>query len=212
MNNLKIYQDSKELPLWNYKRIIQTGDFCFMIKGYDIGDDKPENLSELEEKFKQIEQDAVISINDKNFDLILIGKIEKSKAEINLFLFAMNVISLKQEQKKLCDKLELDFDYIDVFEMLKPLKIQKFNDLDKQKESILNRIKKLENDIQDSLSRIKDNEKKEEEFDIDKQIISVKIGLEIDFNEEKTSIYQYNHYCKALVAKIDEINKIKTNG
>jgi len=35
---MRIYKDSKELPLFNYERMLETKNFLYMIKGYQDGD------------------------------------------------------------------------------------------------------------------------------------------------------------------------------
>ncbi|ALR29770.1 hypothetical protein ATE47_04195 [Chryseobacterium sp. IHB B 17019] len=208
MNNYKIYQDSKEIPLWNYKRIVQTEDFFYMVKGYESGDSVELNIDELKVKFHEIEQESIISLNEKNADFALYGKLERLKLELSMFLVLDEVIKLKIQEKNLCDKLEIDFDRTIIEEMLSKFKIPKKENLSEQSEIVKQKITKYENDLEEVLSKVKKPKENPEEFDIDEQIINVKIGLEVDFDERKTSLYQYQIYIKALVRKIEQIDKI----
>lgn len=208
MNNYKIYQDSKEIPLWNYKRIVQTEDFFYMVKGYESGDPVELKMDDLKIKFQEVEQESIISLNEKNSDFAWYGKLERLKLELSMFLVLDDVIKLKIQEKDLCDRLEIDFDRTIIEEMLSKFKIPKKEDLSEQSEIIKQKITKYENDLEEVLSKVKKPKENPEEFDIDEQIINVKIGLEVDFDEKKTSLYQYQIYIKALVRKIEQLDKI----
>ncbi|WP_027380837.1 hypothetical protein [Chryseobacterium daeguense] len=208
MNNYKIYQDSKEIPLWNYKRIIQTEDFFYMVKGYESGDNIELNVEELKIKFQEIEQESIISLNEKSADFTLYGKLERVKLELSMFLVLDEIITLKIKEKSLCDKLEINFENTILVEMLSKLKIPKKEDLSEQLEIIKQKITKYENELEDVLSKVKKPKENADDFDIDEQIINVKIGLEMDFDEHKTSLHQYQVYIKALVRKIEQIDKM----
>ena len=125
-----------------------------------------------------------------------------------MFLVLDDVIKLKIQEKDLCDRLEIDFDRTIIEEMLSKFKIPKKEDLSEQSEIIKQKITKYENDLEEVLSKVKKPKENPEEFDIDEQIINVKIGLEVDFDEKKTSLYQYQIYIKALVRKIEQLDKI----
>ena len=75
---MKLYKDSKELPLFNYERITETGDYNYMIKGYDgeeLEEDK-EQQEMLKSKFNDIIREYSISINAKTNDLLMLGSAE----------------------------------------------------------------------------------------------------------------------------------------
>ncbi|KQR93294.1 hypothetical protein ASG01_08845 [Chryseobacterium sp. Leaf180] len=213
MNNLKIYRDHKELPIWNYKRILQTGNFFYMISDYDGHEqiELPEDVS-LEELFAEIQSNMSVDINEKNEDMIKHSHIERCKIQISLYASLISVIQTKQKQKTLCDQLNIDFNNDDLNSLLSEIRMPKGDDLEKQKEIILEKIQKLENDMQSSLQNMEKEDPESEDFDIDEQIINVKIGLEIDFDEKTTSLHQYQLYIKALLNKIEQINKLNKNG
>lgn len=210
MNEVRIYQDSKELPLWNYKRILQTEDFFYMIKGYDAGDSIECNIEELKGKFEAIEQEVAFSLNEKNADIVNYANYEKAKLELSIYVVLLQVLELKIKEKSLSQELELECDLTAFLELLSEFKIEKSEDLNIQKEIIERKINKIENDLQEQLKKIgkEDNSQEKGDYDIDEQIINVKIGLETDFDERKTSLYQYQVYIKALMKKIDQLSKM----
>lgn len=208
MNNIKIFKDSKELPIWNYKRILQTGDFLYMIVGYDGHEAIEYDLKELENKFNYIQSQSAFDINEKNEELSVYSSVERNKLQMLVFGGLNDIISLKQKQEFLCDQLKQEFSLNDLFDLLSEFKIKKSKDLNIQKEIILEKIQKLENHILSDLQKIKTESKDDSEFDIDEQIINVKIGLEMDFDEKTTSLHQYQIYIKALLKKIEQLNKI----
>ena len=67
---MRIYKDSKELPLFNYERMLETKNFLYMIKGYQDGDNVSFDTKELESKFNEIVQDFVVSLNAKSMDIV----------------------------------------------------------------------------------------------------------------------------------------------
>lgn len=210
MNNIKIFKDNKELPIWNYKRILQTGDFLYMTVGYDGHNTIEYDLKELENRFNEIQAQSTFDINEKNEELSIYSDIEKIKLQMLVYGGLVGIITLKQKQEILCDWLKQDFSLDDLFELLSEFKIKKSKDLNIQKDIILQKIQKLENDILSNVKKIKTDDKLPEDFDIDEQIINVKIGLEIDFDEKTTSLHQYQIYIKALLKKIEQLNKINT--
>ena len=105
MTQIRIYRDSKELPLRVYERIETTGDFFYMVKGYDIGDVVDYDIALLEEKFNEVVEDFVISVNTKNIDIIQYGKLAYSKAEMLKLSAIYDIIELKQKEKILSVKI-----------------------------------------------------------------------------------------------------------
>lgn len=208
MNNIKIFKDNKELPIWNYKRILQTGDFLYMIVGYDGHEEIDYDVKELENKFNDIQSQSAFDINERNEELSIYSAVEKNKLQMLIYGGLVDIIALKQKQEILCGQLKQDFSLNDLFDLLSEFKIKKSKDLNIQKEIILQKIQKLENVILSDLKKIKTEHQPEGEFDIDEQIINVKIGLEMDFDEKTTSLHQYQIYIKALLKKIEQLNKI----
>lgn len=62
---MKIYKDSKEFPLENFERIESTGNFFYMIKGYEDGDKVSLPIEEAELKYKELIQEYSISKSEE---------------------------------------------------------------------------------------------------------------------------------------------------
>ncbi|MGH1520531.1 hypothetical protein [Chryseobacterium sp. JK1] len=207
-NKIRIYQDSKDLPFWNYKRIVQTGDFFYMIKGYNSGDEIEYDLTELESKYDSIIQDYVISQNTKNEDIINYSNCLIAANEIEKLKIVIKIIDLvidRNEKKKV---LGLEFDNRVIDELLQNVKVQRSDDLEIQKQKILDKIQKFKNQLEKSKSIIEKKESNnDEDYDIDEQYISVCLGLEMHVDEKLISLYQYGVMVKMLVKKVESINK-----
>lgn len=242
-NNIKIYQDSKELPFCNYKRIVQTGDFFYMIKGYESGDYIKADAEALKVKFQEIEEDYANSMNTKNSDVLLYGEIATSTNEFNkyniILLFIDEAIKFYELRLKLQDQLselivslieedkfeeaneiinlldessvdKSNFSYNDIKELLKDFKVQKSDDIYQQRQFVQNKLDKLNNQLEKLNSQIKKNQSEEDnsEFDIEEQFVSVCLGLEIPVDDTKITLYQYGLMVKALIKRVEELNKL----
>lgn len=212
MNNIKIYQDSKELPFWNYKRIIQTGDFLYMIKSYESGDEIEADKKFLEEQFNKVVEDYVISINTKNEEISDYGKYASASNEINKLSLIIDIISTKQIANAIRESLDWKIDNSDIKDLLSDVKVEKSDDLEIQKQKLLSKIEKYKNDILQIKSRLEKKEKSNEEVDIDEQFISVCIGLELHPDENRISLYQYGIMVKSLIKKVESLNKVHNHG
>src|SRR5687768_6952304 len=105
----KIYQDSKEIPFWNYKRIDQTGDYLFMIRGYESGDEVYGiDIEELKAKYEAIEQDYAVSINMKNEEIQQYGQMAVSQNEVNRCILIVKIIDLFIRTTHIRDSADLD--------------------------------------------------------------------------------------------------------
>lgn len=241
--NIRIYQDSKEIPFLNYKRIVQTGDFYYMVKGYEPGDVFNENLMEsLKDKFQEIEEDYAASINTKNSDVLMYGEVAIITNELNKFnillLFVEQAIKAQELRTKLQEllnefkegdneaeqgELEMlitlssvehsEFDRSDIKDLIADFKVQKSDDLYKQKQFIQNRLDKLNNQLLKLNSQIEKAKEKQDDsdFDIEEQFVSVCLGLEIPVDDTKITLFQYGLMVKALVSRVEEINKMNRN-
>lgn len=238
-HKIRIYQDSKEIPFLNYKRIVQTGDFYYMVKGYESGDAINADVDVLKAKFQEIEEDYAASINTKNSDVLLYGEVAILTNEFNKFnillLFVEQAIKIQELRSKLqeliqeileddkesdAEEIEMlmtlssmehsEFDSSDIKDLISDFKVQKSDDLYKQRQFIQNRLDKLNNQllkIKNQLEKSKENNV-ESDFDIEEQFVSVCIGLEIPVDDSKITLLQYGLMVKALVKRVDEINKM----
>jgi len=212
MNKLKIYQDSKELPFWNYKRIIQTGDFLYMIKSYEAGDEIEADKQKLEEKFNDVVQDYVVSINAKSEEISDYGKYAAATNEINKLLLIVDILSGKQKANSIRESLGMEIDNSDIKELLSLVKVEKSDDLEIQKQKLLSKVEKNNIDILQIKSKLEKKESNSEELDIDEQFISVCLGLEMHVDENKITLYQYGIMVKTLIKKIESLNKAQRHG
>lgn len=242
INNVQIYQDSKELPFCIYKKIVQTGNFFYLIKGYDPISRISVKVEVLKDKFQDIEEDYANSMNMRNADVTIYGEIAIATNEFNkyniILLFVEQAIRAQELRLKLQELLQdlkdqgqkedvdhinmllalsstehSDFDSSDIKELLNDFKVQKSDDLYKQRQFIQNKLDKLNNQILKLNSQIetKNADQDNSEFDIEEQFVSVCLGLELPVDDTKISLYQYGIMVKALIKRVEELNKLKSH-
>lgn len=245
-NNIKIFQDSKTLPFSIYKRIAQTGDFLYMVKGYEPGDNVKVDKEHLKDKFNEIEEDYATSMNTKNSEVLMYGEIATVTNEFNkyniLLLFIDEAIKCTELRLKLQDQLsemvvqlieeesfeeanevinlmeesypeKSEFTNVQIKELLKDFKVQKSDDLYQQRQLIQNKLDKLNNQLEKLKSQLKkkDGDQENAEFDIEEQFVSVCLGLEIPVDDTKITLYQYGLMVKALIKRVEELNKLNSH-
>ncbi|GEJ46009.1 hypothetical protein [Chryseobacterium sp. ON_d1] len=212
-HKVRIYQDSKELPFYNYKRIIQTGDFFYMVKGYEAGDRIDFDASELEKKFDSIIQDFALSQDTKNEDIINYSNYLIAVNEIGKLEIVLQIIDLVVDANEKRKALNINEDNETIKDLLSKIKVQKNEDPIIQKQKIKDKIQKFKNQVEKAKSSILKSEKEEEEieYDIDEQYISVCLGLEIHVDPKLISLYEFGVMVKMLVSKVEAINKSNNN-
>ncbi|SHF18756.1 hypothetical protein [Chryseobacterium vrystaatense] len=216
---LKIYQDSKEIPFWNYKRIDQTGDYLFMIKGYESGDEVPDvDVEDLKNKFSLIEQDYAVSINMKNEEVVQYGQIAISQNEMNRYLLVIKMIDLLIKTNNIRVSMDMepseDFNEEIIRDLLKDFKIQKCDSIVDQRQKLIERVEKHKNQIAKLQSALKkqDQNTNTEEFNLTDQFVCLQIGLEMPLDDKQISLYEFGLYVRRLVEKVEASNKILKNG
>lgn len=216
-NKIRVYQDSKEIPFCIYKRIVQTGDFLYMVKGYEKGDDVRVSKKKLQNLFYEIEEDYASSINIKNEAIVLTGQMYIAVNERNKLINILSLIALTiktisiRSFHELPDSEILNKESIKLF--LQDVKVQKSSDLTKQSGYVKNKIEKYTNQIQlleTQLKKIEEDQEKSQ-YDIEEQFVNVCLGLEIPVDDKNITLYQYGLMVKALVSRVEEMNKIKSN-
>lgn len=206
---MRIYKDSKELPLFNYERMLETKNFLYMIKGYQDGDNISFDTKELESKFNEIVQDFVVSLNAKSMDIVNYGNIQRYSVEMVKLKALLNVINATAEVNEIKRKRGLSVDNSNILDLLNLFKIPKSDDLQKQAEIITARIDKFQNDINHITSKIKQEDSAQEsEVDINEIITNVELILERTIDLEKTSLYRFGIMQEQAVKKIEQMNKI----
>ncbi|MDN5395018.1 MAG: hypothetical protein L0G05_00730 [Chryseobacterium sp.] len=220
----KIYQDSKEIPFWNYKRIDQTGDYLFMIRGYEAGDEiTGVDQDDLKAKFELIEQDYAVSINLKNEEVLQYGKIAVSQNEMSRYVLIIQMIDLlikthniRVGYEELYDK-EIEpsnvFNEEVIRDLLKDLKIAKCDSILDQRQKLVERVEKHRNQIAKLQSSLKKQDEKAdtEDFNLTEQFICLQLGLEMQLDDKRISLYEFGLYVKKLVEKVEASNKILKN-
>ena len=206
---MRIYKDSKELPLFNYERMLETKNFLYMIKGYQDGDNISFDTKELESKFNEIVQDFVVSLNAKSMDIVNYGNIQRYSVEMVKLKALLNVINATAEVNDIRRKRGISVDNSNILDLLNLFKIPKSDDLQKQAEIITARIDKFQNDINHIASKIKQEDNDQEsEVNINEIITNVELILERTIDLEKTSLYRFGIMQEQAVKKIEQMNKI----
>lgn len=209
MDKIRIYRDSKEIPVRIIERIETTGDFFYMIKGYDYGDEPNVDVNQLKKQFEDIFENFIIEINSKHIDIVQYGKIASASLELDLLMIVYQFIVLKIREIKISFSLNRDVDLSVLDDMLSNLKIQKHNDLEKQLEIIEARINKNKNAIEDAKGKLKLNEKdtkaeKQSVYDI---LINVGIILDKQLNPEVVTLYELGKLQELAIKKIEAEQK-----
>jgi hypothetical protein len=209
MNKIRIYRDSKEIPVRIIERIETTGDFFYMIKGYDYGDEPNADVNQLKKQFEDIFENFIIEINSKHIDIVQYGKIASASLELDLLMIVYQFIVLKIREIKISFSLNREVDLSVLDDMLSNLKIQKHNDLEKQLEIIEARINKNKNAIEDAKGKLKLNEKdtkaeKQSVYDI---LINVGIILDKQLNPEVVTLYELGKLQELAIKKIEAEQK-----
>ena len=207
---MNLYKDSKELPIYNYKRIVQTGDFLYMVKGYD-GEQTEADLEHLSAEFERIVKDYAIEMGGINSDIVQFGRIESAKSRIDLYLYAIAIIELQIGANALREKVGLNKDDETIKELLKSVKVPKKSDLREQAEVLKDKIEKLQNEINEATAKLGKTQNKEDqsrEADIDEVIVHVSLVLEFPIDERKTSLHQFGILQKQARSKIDRLARM----
>ena len=209
MDKIKIYRDSKEIPVRIIERIETTGDFFYMIKGYDYGDEPNADVNQLKKQFEDIFENFIIEINSKHIDIVQYGKIASASLELDLLMIVYQFISLKIREIKISFSLNREVDLSVLDDMLSNLKIQKHNDLEKQLEIIEARINKNKNVIEDAKGKLKLNEKdtKAEKQSIYDILINVGIILDKQLNPDVVTLYELGKLQELAIRKIEAEQK-----
>ena len=110
MDKIRIYRDSKEIPVRIIERIETTGDFFYMIKGYDYGDEPNADVNKLKKQFEDIFENFIVEINSKHIDIVQYGKIASASLELDLLMIVYQFILLKIREIKISSIFNRDVD------------------------------------------------------------------------------------------------------
>ena len=209
---MKLYKDSKELPLFNDERITETGDYNYMIKGYDgeeLEEDK-EQQEMLKSKFNDIIREYSISINAKTNDLLMLGSAEIAKINFIKFTTLLAIVEMKERQNALRQEMGLPEHWEDMKEALAQIKIRKSDNLQEQKKYIEERIAMWQTNLDKAMQSIENNKKEaqdKEPANINDAIVSIEMILERTIDLNKTSLYRFGKMQEMAIKKVELHNK-----
>ncbi|MCT4085444.1 hypothetical protein HZP35_17560 [Elizabethkingia anophelis] len=214
MSKLRPYKDSKEFPLSNYERIESTGDYFYMLKGYDANpDDDVEGYTQesLKEAFEEIVSDYIISINHKDMDFVYMGKIQAARMDKLKYDALANIITKIIKLNELSEKSGIELEDFGLSELLTEFQIKKSKDLHEQLQIINERIETLDNEINENSAKLdKEKEENNEQLNINDVIAGVELILEISIDMQKTSLYIFGKKQEQAKNKIDQLTKINS--
>lgn len=205
---MKIYKDSKEFPLENFERIESTGNFFYMIKGYEDGDKVSLPIEEAELKYKELIQEYSISLNQKNFEMMQISKLTQKKVDAGILIALYDLIITKIKSNQIAKRLGLEIDNSKIFGLLSAIQIRKSDNLEDILKSIKYRIERLENDISELEKKI-EIQPTEEKADINEIITRVESILERPINLKDVSLYRFGIMQDMAKKKVDQLNKMQ---
>ncbi|MDV3536845.1 hypothetical protein CMT61_16825 [Elizabethkingia anophelis] len=214
MSKLRPYKDSKEFPLSSYERIESTGDYFYMLKGYDANpDDDVEGYTQesLKEAFEEIVSDYIISINHKDMDFVYMGKIQAARMDKLKYDALANIITKIIKLNELSEKSGIELEDFGLSELLTEFQIKKSKDLHEQLQIINERIEILDNEINENSAKLdKEKEENNEQLSINDVIAGVELILEISIDMQKTSLYIFGKKQEQAKNKIDQLTKINS--
>lgn len=216
MEQIRIYKDSKVIPVHIYERIESTGDFFYMIKGYEDGDIIDYDVEILKSKFDEIVQDYVISINSKSIDIANYGLIYSGTLLIEMLNRVKEIVLLQAQSNLIGETVNYKSDNTDIIkDFLKEFKLPYKEDIEQQISIIDARISKIENDIAVAQKKIDDKpiEVEAKDYDILQDVTFVERVLKIQIDVYKTSLYRLGLHKLEAVKEIERlIKQNNTNG
>lgn len=205
---MKLYKDSKEFPLENFERIESTGNFFYMIKGYEDGDKVSLTSEEAEIKYKELIQEYAISLNQKNFEMMQISKLTQKKVDAGILVALYDLIITKIKSNQVAQRLGLEIDNSKILGLLSEIQIKKSDNLEEILKSIKDRIERLENEISE-LEKKLETQPTEEKADINEIITRVETILERPINLKDVSLYRFGIMQDMAKKKVEQLNKMQ---
>ena len=205
---MKLYKDSKEFPLENFERIESTGNFFYMIKGYEDGDKVSLTSEEAELKYKELIQEYAISLNQKNFEMMQISKLTQKKVDAGILVALYDLLITKIKSNQVAQRLGLEIDNSKILGLLSEIQIKKSDNLEEILKSIKDRIERLENEISE-LEKKLETQPTEEKADINEIITRVETILERPINLKDVSLYRFGIMQDMAKKKVEQLNKMQ---
>ncbi|MDP9954698.1 putative phage tail protein [Epilithonimonas hungarica] len=205
---MKLYKDSKEFPLENFERIESTGNFFYMIKGYEDGDKVSLSFEDAEIKYKELIQEYAISLNQKNFEMMQISKLTQKKVDAGILIALYDLVITKIKSNQVAKRLGLEIDNSKIFGLLSEIQIRKSDNLEDILKSVKDRIERLENEISEIESKL-EKQNPEEKSDINEIITHVETILERPINLKDVSLYRFGIMQDMAKKKVEQLNKMQ---
>ena len=182
-----LYKNSKTLPLSNYMRIEEDGNFLYMIKGYDETEEYDEEVIEkCKEQYNEVIQDLNLTLNEKSEELKVYADITFYEYELYTFEILKGLIIQNLARNELARRLgEIEYNIVKYY--IANIKIPKSDDLREQLKYIEERIKGVKNRLEKAKSEKKTAEFKGAKITISQELANVEMILGFTIDVEKTS-------------------------
>lgn len=196
---MKIYKTCRTLNMFRFYEILDTKDYRYLLKDYDIEitDELKEELTEI---WLEIFKEYIVLKDDMEIknsfrQLAHINKLETKLVMCNELLKCFTHQSTKKGQKALTDELMAwDIKYkIDLKKPLKPQINRVINEFKSLKSTIKIKKVEFEKEHRKDLSK--------EKINIDKQIVNVEQVLGNVINSETTMVSKWIEYVKVAEYK-----------
>ncbi|WP_294267765.1 hypothetical protein [uncultured Chryseobacterium sp.] len=214
MTDLKIYKDAKEIPFLIYKKIKQTGDFFYMVKGYQEGDNIEADKEELKEKFDSLLQNLSLLSSGFTQDMhdyanYMIANMEYNK--LNTIIRVIGVLIHSDTLYKDLGMIPENNDAL-IAELLDGVVVERNPDLNILSQNLKDKLAVHESNILKYKEQFeKQQPESDEDYDIDEQLINVSLILEIPIpDESKMTLYQYSLMNKKAYEKAQHLEKLNS--
>ncbi|MFP7656080.1 hypothetical protein [Chryseobacterium proteolyticum] len=173
--------------------------------------------AELKIQFDQIVEDYAVSMNMKSEEILQYGQMITAHNEIKKLVVIICLIESLQRINILRENGGFpetpEFNEETIKDLLKDIKVEKSDDLEKQKSILETKINKYKNQLEKSKKSAEKEESSEpEDFDIDQQFWNVCLTLEMHVNPRLITVYEFGVMIKEAMSKAEAINKANNNG
>ena len=207
------YDDIEILPLWSFNKYKKTKDLNFLIEGYDGRQPKVTDEAILT-KLKEIEEKVITqyfeALDDYSYQIRLrkVAQLEVINTRYITVMVILDRLSRGFGDSK--EQLEVRYEYISTLAKL-GFKMPVVNSIEGDMMEVIrisNEVKGLKNKANILISELK-IEGKNEEVDINKQLIQISRALELGYKlaPKEISVLEYIQYMKLVEDKIKQDKK-----
>lgn len=192
---------------------MQTGDYFFMIKGYQDGDEVEANPDELKQRFDDLIQEFSMSSGEITGEMqdycnycIATNEYNRITAIVNALDIVIGTTGMLKELGVDCEAENQSI----VTQLLEGVIVERNSDLAILRQNLLDKAAMHESNIMKLKETIdSEQEKNGDEFDIDDQFLNVFMVLEQPIpDESKLTLYQYSLMVKKAIEKAKQIEKL----